>query len=104
MSKEPKKRAGYNDRQRLTDYKIVFNSDAGRRVLYDLMRECHVYETVKGLANADALIMREGQRSVALYILEKLHMTPADIVEAPPKISETLGLGENVDHPLDPGG
>ena len=102
--KKPKGNGAYNDRQRLVDYKIVFNTDAGRRVLYDLMRECHVYEAFTGMGSAEALIMWEGQRSVALYVLAKLHMTPADIVEAPPKISETLGLGEMAEHPLDPGG
>lgn len=50
------------------DYKIVFGSDEGKRVLEDLKKRCHFYNTthVKGDSHNSAFF--EGQRSIAVFL------------------------------------
>ena len=49
-------------------YKIVFDSDEGKKVLSDLEKRCHFWSTtnVKGDSHESAYM--EGQRSVLLFI------------------------------------
>ena len=55
-----------------TNYKTVFNSDEGKRVLADLEKRCHFHSTtnVKGDSHESAYM--EGQRSVLLFIKSML--------------------------------
>ena len=55
-----------------TDYKTVFNSDEGVRVMADLEKRCHFMTTtnVKGDSHESAYM--EGQRSVLLFIKSML--------------------------------
>ena len=55
-----------------TDYKTVFNSDEGKRVLADLEKRCHFLTTtnIKGDSHESAYM--EGQRSVLLFIKQML--------------------------------
>ena len=53
-------------------YKIVFDSDEGKKVLSDLEKRCHFLSTtnVKGDSHESAYM--EGQRSVLLFIKSML--------------------------------
>ena len=55
----------------IKDYKIIFNTDEGKRVLEDLKKRSHFYSTshVKGDSHESAFY--EGQRSLVVFI-EKL--------------------------------
>ena len=55
-----------------TDYKTVFNSDEGVRVMADLEKRCHFMTTtnIKGDSHESAYM--EGQRSVLLFIKQML--------------------------------
>ncbi len=55
-----------------TDYKTVFNSDEGIRVIADLEKRCHFMTTtnIKGDSHESAYM--EGQRSVLLFIKSML--------------------------------
>ena len=50
------------------DYKIVFGSDEGLRVLDDISKRCHEFNTthVKGDSHESAFY--EGQRSIMVFI------------------------------------
>lgn len=54
------------------DYKEVFESKAGERVLKDIMEYCHVLEPLVGSIDTNNIIIREARRDVALTILQKL--------------------------------
>ena len=55
-----------------TDYKTVFNTDEGVRVIADLEKRCHFLTTtnIKGDSHESAYM--EGQRSVLLFIKSML--------------------------------
>ena len=55
-----------------TDYKTIFNSDEGIRVIADLEKRCHFMTTtnIKGDSHESAYM--EGQRSVLLFIKSML--------------------------------
>ena len=55
-----------------TDYKTVFNTDEGVRVMADLEKRCHFMTTtnIKGDSHESAYM--EGQRSVLLFIKQML--------------------------------
>ena len=50
------------------DYKIIFKSEEGKRVLNDLSKRCHEFNTthVKGDSHESAFY--EGQRSILVFI------------------------------------
>ena len=55
-----------------TNYKTIFNTDEGKKVLADLEKRCHYHSTtnVKGDSHESAYM--EGQRSVILFIKSML--------------------------------
>ena len=59
-------------KQLQNDFKTVFNSDEGKRVLADLEKRCHFLTTtnIKGDSHESAYM--EGQRSVLLFIKSML--------------------------------
>ena len=59
-------------KQLQTDYKVIFNSDEGVRVMADLEKRCHFITTtnIKGDSHESAYM--EGQRSVLLFIKQML--------------------------------
>jgi hypothetical protein len=59
-------------KQLQNDFKTVFNSDEGKRVLTDLEKRCHFLTTtnIKGDSHESAYM--EGQRSVLLFIKQML--------------------------------
>lgn len=54
------------------DYKLVFDSDAGRRVLMDLCTRGFVYGSTFVPGDPHATSHNEGRRSLALRILNQL--------------------------------
>ena len=54
------------------NYKTIFNTDEGKRVLADLEKRCHYHSTtnVKGDSHESAYM--EGQRSVILFVKSML--------------------------------
>jgi len=50
------------------DYKIVFGSDEGKRVLEDISIRCHESTTTFSKDNSHETAFLEGQRSIALFI------------------------------------
>ena len=62
------------DLKQLTiDYKTVFSSESGERVLEDLKKRCSFYSTtnVKGDSHESAFL--EGQRAAVLFIQSMLN-------------------------------
>ena len=59
-------------KQLQNDFKTVFNSDEGKRVLADLEKRCHFLTTtnIKGDSHESAYM--EGHRSVLLFIKQML--------------------------------
>ena len=59
-------------KQLQNDFKTVFNSDEGKRVIADLEKRCHFMTTtnIKGDSHESAYM--EGQRSVLLFIKQML--------------------------------
>nr|ANO58208.1 hypothetical protein [uncultured Alphaproteobacteria bacterium]ANO58427.1 hypothetical protein [uncultured Alphaproteobacteria bacterium] len=59
-----------NDRriQLIKDYKFVFGSDEGKRILDDLSKRCHEYVTTHDKQSATESAFLEGQRSVLIFI------------------------------------
>ena len=53
--------------QMYKDYKIVFGSEEGQRVLQDLKNRCF-FNSSTFVSDRSETILREGQRSVVLYI------------------------------------
>jgi len=50
------------------DYKIVFGSDEGKRVLEDISIRCHESSTTFSKDNSHETAFLEGQRSISLFI------------------------------------
>ena len=50
------------------DYKFIFNTEEGKRILDDLKKRCHFHSTthVKGYSHESAFY--EGQRSMVVFI------------------------------------
>lgn len=75
--------------QRLRDYQHVFASDAGQRVLADILRRGGVARTTWD-DGRPGMELREGQRQLALYILGQ---TTANIA----RIDKLLMSGETTE-------
>lgn len=50
------------------DYKIVFGTDEGKRVLEDISIRCHESSTTFSKDNSHETAFLEGQRSISLFI------------------------------------
>jgi len=50
------------------DYKIVFGSEEGQRVLKDICIRCHESSTTFSKDNSHETAFLEGQRSISLFI------------------------------------
>jgi hypothetical protein len=54
--------------QLIKDYKFVYSSDEGKRVLSDLEKRCHEFVTTHDKSNSHETAFLEGQRSVLIFI------------------------------------
>ena len=50
------------------DYKIIFGTDEGKRVLEDISIRCHESSTTFSKDNSHETAFLEGQRSISLFI------------------------------------
>lgn len=66
-------------RERVADYKTVFETDAGARVLNDLMQYAHILHPSYVKGDSAHTAFREGERNVILRILAILGKEPKDI-------------------------
>ena len=62
------------------DYKEVFESESGRRVLEDLKKICYFYGTTIHV-HPHIMANYEGQRNVVLHILTKLKLNVEKLKE-----------------------
>lgn len=61
-------------------YQQVFSTEEGTKVLYDLIKACHVLGTTFD-ANPIEMAYKEGERSVVLRILRTLKTNPEKIMK-----------------------
>tara|TARA_R100001086_G_scaffold240680_1_gene167032 strand:- start:12324 stop:12581 length:258 start_codon:yes stop_codon:yes gene_type:complete len=67
-------------RQIIIDYKEVFHTEAGRRVLADICKSAHIANsTYDQHVDPQMTFIREGERRTVLRILHTLKMKPSDI-------------------------
>lgn len=86
-------RMGITDRAR-RNYQEVFRSDAGRYVLSDLCKRYGIFDTmVKSKEDLELLAMREGQRSVLLFIMGILGLDLTVYEQVLDERTEELGYG-----------
>jgi hypothetical protein len=72
----------------LADYQSIFGSDAGKRVLWDLMKHSNMMAPCTINGDPYATHYNDGMRSVCLYVLQKIN---ADAK----KLQEMLERGQN---------
>ena len=63
--------------QLIRDYAHVFGSEAGQRVLADIMALAHVLEPIQTLDPTE-LAIQAGRRDVAVSILQRMQLRSAD--------------------------
>jgi len=59
----------------IADYKFVFGSNEGKRVLRDLEKRCHEFVTTHQKGDSHESAYLEGQRSVLIFIKNALKQT-----------------------------
>jgi len=70
-----------------SDYKIVFGSEHGQRVLSHIMEECSIsdvtlpYDGGQVVTDTNAMLFNEGRRSVALMVLQMLERSFSKLTE-----------------------
>ncbi len=70
-----------DDDQVRIDYRLTFGSDHGRRVLADLVEQCHLFHPSYIPEDVGGTQYREGERNVMLYILSRLQLPQKEIIE-----------------------
>jgi hypothetical protein len=65
-----------DQKQLLMDYHQVFNYEAGKRILYDLMLVGHILHPSYVKGDSHEMAFREGERNMVLRILNILKTTP----------------------------
>lgn len=70
------------------DYNSTFNSEAGKRVLEDIMTTCHVLE-VEPDNITENIVARAHRRDVAHHIMFRMGLGPQDF----PKVVEEISNG-----------
>jgi hypothetical protein len=95
MSKAPK---GYTDRNRLQDYRMVFGSVEGQRVLNDLISQAGVLGVITPgdtvVVDPNLISFRDGQRNLVLLILHYMNLKPSDIPQVHKSVLEQFGMAE----------
>lgn len=77
---EALKKQGQKFNARIQDFKRTFQSEQGKRVLYDLMSNHFVMRpTLAAKPDAIEMAYNEGQRAVVLRIMTILKTNPVDI-------------------------
>jgi hypothetical protein len=73
MSEEKNKVRAKRVLATITDYQIVFKSEHGRRVLWDMMKHSGMLSPSTINGDPYATHFNDGMRSMSLYILQKLN-------------------------------
>jgi hypothetical protein len=55
------------------NYRDIFDTDAGKAVLHDLLRECGAFSTSMD-TNPNMTAFKEGKRSIALFLQSRLRL------------------------------
>jgi hypothetical protein len=83
------KRDGYKDElERVQDYRLVFGSELGKKVLWDIARSAHFFQSTAVPGDAHASALREGERSTFLRILGIVERDPERIKELKRELNE----------------
>lgn len=89
------------ERQRRTDYRMVFGTEAGQRVLADILRLCAISQTTFVPGAPDLSAFNEGRRRVALEVIELITADPNALL----RLMQTGETGELFDDSaMDAGG
>jgi len=65
-------RIKFTEHKRL--FQEVFGSEAGKKVLHDILNRCHMTDpTIRAGDAQEQYLVREGKRQVALYILKQIN-------------------------------
>lgn len=59
----------------IEDYKVVFGSENGKRVLSDLEKRCHEFMTTHQKGDSHESAFLEGQRSILIFIKNAIKQT-----------------------------
>lgn len=69
----------FKQRQAAMDCQATFNTETGRRVLWNLLTLCHVFQpSYRPGAPAEATAFREGERNVGLQIMAMMNIRDMD--------------------------
>lgn len=72
---------GYGPVERYRDFRQVFASPAGRRVLWQILEWAHLFRPVAVRGDSNETYRRDGERNVGLRILATLNAEPLDRAE-----------------------
>lgn len=64
----------------IKDYHEVFASEAGKRVLYDLLKKGHILHANYN-GNTNDMLFRDGERNIVLYIMTQINTDPQKLTE-----------------------
>jgi hypothetical protein len=67
--------------KKLIDYSDLFASEVGQRVLYDLCKRFHYFQTSYN-GNVNDTLFKEGERNVINFILFNLQQNPEKILNS----------------------
>lgn len=82
-------------RARAADYKAVFGSERGQRVLADILRRANVGEDVTVLGDANATAIRLGKMLNAHAIAKKVFASDAEILRRLHQDGEPYAAGRS---------
>lgn len=69
---------GYGPVERYRDFRQVFASPAGRRVLWQILEWAHLFRPVAVRGDSAETYRRDGERNIGLRILATLNAEPLD--------------------------
>lgn len=67
---------GYDRAERFRDFRTVFATEAGRRVLWQILEWAHLFRPVAVHGDSTETYRRDGERNVGLRILATLNAEP----------------------------
>lgn len=82
-------------RQLAIDYRHTFNTEPGRRVLWDLLTRCHIFQSsFKPGAPSEVTAFREGERNVGLQIMAMMQIEDVEKLQEYAQTEEDSGFGK----------
>lgn len=71
----------YAPSQRRRDYEQIFESEAGKRILADMVRYAHILHPTYVKGDSHQTAFREGERNMVLRILSIIGQKPEQFIE-----------------------